>query len=212
MERDPKAIVRDGYDRIALTYECGWSPDPVRAKYLSLALGAKPEGAECLDLGCSTGAFATGALAERYAVVGVDISPRSIDLARAALPEVTFVVADMTELQLDEASFDLVTAFYSLVHVPSDEHGALLHAVARWLRPDGVLIASVGTPDGGASWSEDWLGAPMYWCGTTEEDATRLLRDAGLTVECVATESVDEGDRVVRHVWVVARRPPRSKS
>jgi SAM-dependent methyltransferase len=204
--RDPKAVVRAGYDRIAETYAASGRPDPARAAYLALALRAKPVGARCLDLGCGTGTHATKALAAHYDVVGVDISPRSIELATNEVPNATFVVGDMASVEFEPESFDLVTAFYSLVHVPTAEHRSLLEHIAKWLRPGGVLVATMGTPDSGEQHTDDWLGVPMYWSGTTEEASRRALEHAGLAPIIIATESVDEGGAVIRHVWAIARR------
>ena len=39
------------------------------------------------------------------------------------------------------------TAFYSLTHVPRADLPALLAAIHRWLRPGGVLIATMGAQD-----------------------------------------------------------------
>jgi len=51
-----------------------------------------------LDLGFGTGALATQRLAERFAVTAVDISARSIELAKRNVPGTTFVHAGMTVL------------------------------------------------------------------------------------------------------------------
>ena len=76
-----------------------------------------------LDLGCGNGAK-TARLAARFDVVGVDLSEEQLRLARAAVPDATFVQADFAELDFPAGSFDAVTAFYSVMHVPRDEHPA----------------------------------------------------------------------------------------
>ena len=79
---EPKRVVRDGYDRIALQYEIWGGHFGVRQNYLSQVRAAVPAGERVLDLGCGTGRHATGQLAEWYRVVGVDISPVSASLAQ----------------------------------------------------------------------------------------------------------------------------------
>ena len=88
---------------------------------------------------------ATKRLAGRFAVTGVDISERSVELARRNVPEAALVRADMAALDLPPGSIDAVTAFYSITHVPREEHAGLLRRVAAWLRPGGLLVATMGT-------------------------------------------------------------------
>ena len=117
---DAKRIVADGYDRIAERY-FAWSderPSAVRLAWLDRALAVIPPGTDVLDLGCGAGVPMTRALARGRRVTGVDLSARQLELARANVPEATFLQADMTALDLPAASLDAVVAFYSLTHVP----------------------------------------------------------------------------------------------
>jgi SAM-dependent methyltransferase len=92
----PTRIVAVGYDIAAEVYaaavrrDAQRGPDP-RAAFLDVALGLAPHGAWALDLGCGTGEHATATLAARYAVVGVDISPRSVAIAASEIPRARFV-------------------------------------------------------------------------------------------------------------------------
>jgi SAM-dependent methyltransferase len=102
-----------------------WSSgDVLRHRYIDLVLEQNliTPGARALDLGCGTGALATKYLSEKFEVTGVDISQRSVDAARGELPGARFVVADMATIEFPPRTFELVTAFYSLIHVPRQEH------------------------------------------------------------------------------------------
>jgi len=146
---DPKQIVADGYDRIAERH-AEWSRGvrvDERERYTSLVLTELPAGARVLELGSGVGVPTTKRLAERFRVIGVDISPRHIEMARRNVPNAAFVQADMTALDLPTAGFDGVTAFYSITHVPREQHGPLLAAIARWLRPGGMFVAALGARD-----------------------------------------------------------------
>lgn len=124
---DPKRTVADGYDRIAERYVAwsGGGSDP-RGAYVALLEARLPAGAAVLELGSGTGALTTARLAARFAVTGVDISGKSIDLARRNVPAATFLHADMATVRFPAATFDAVTAFYSTTHLPRDEHAPLL--------------------------------------------------------------------------------------
>ena len=144
---DPKRIVASGYDRVAERY-VEWSESlhsKDRARYLNLLRDEIPIGSKVLDLGCGSGELASRFLASDYDVMGVDISERQIELAREAVPDATFVHADMTSIDFVDASFDAVMAFYSIIHVPRAEQAGLIASIASWLSPGGLFVASMTT-------------------------------------------------------------------
>lgn len=168
-----------------------------------------PPGARVLDLGCGNG-LKTARLADRFDVTGVDVSERQLELARPAAPNATFVQADFMELDFPAATFDAVSALYSLVHVPRDDHPALLARIRRWLKPGGQLLvcmSHVGGPDR----VEEWLGVEMFFSGFDAETNGRLVRDAGFEVlaeEVVWMHEPEPSGRTA-FFWVLARNPHR---
>jgi SAM-dependent methyltransferase len=207
MER--KRIVEQGYDRIAERYAAWaagvWSDE--RARYTDLVISSLPEGADVLELGCASGGSTTQALAACFKLTGVDLSARNIELARANVPSATFLHADMTELEIEPASLDAVVAFFSIIHVPREEQPGLLAQIARWLRPGGLFVATMGARATENGYEEDWLGAPMYWSHFDSETNRRLVEEAGLVVASAAQETADEDGAPVTFLWVVARKP-----
>jgi SAM-dependent methyltransferase len=206
---DARRIVADGYDAIAERYYA-WSdarPSATRRRWLARALELIPPGADVLELGCGGGVPMTRALAAGRRVTGVDISARQIELARAAVPEATFIHADMTALDLPPAGFDAVVAFYSLTHVPRTDVPGLLDAVHGWLRPGGLFIASMGAQDAPDEVEEDWLGAPMFFSHYGAKKNRAIVRHAGLELEEGIVEAEPEDRHDALFLWVVARRP-----
>ena len=137
-------------------------------------------------------------LAQRFDVLGVDIS--AVQLARAAqrVPSATFLKADMTSLELPAASFDALTAFYSFNHIPRAEQRPVLAKIARWLRPGGFLLASFGC-GGSADDVEPWLGVPMFFASHDPVTNTRHLAEAGFAP--VVDEIVEMETSLGREVW-----------
>jgi ubiquinone/menaquinone biosynthesis C-methylase UbiE len=208
MTQHAKQVVADGYDRIAEAYVAAdrARPSAVRAQYLAIAMGAAPAGARALDLGCGTGELVTAELATRYQVVGVDISPRSIELARVAVPTAELVVGDISTIAMADASFDIVTAFFSLVHLPAAEQPAVLASIVRWLRPGGTLVATFDAGAAGDSADEDWLGVPMVWGALGRAATLDALRDAGFDRASAGVHG-EHGLGSAQHLWVVATVP-----
>ena len=172
-----------------------------------------PSRRSALDLGCGTGTKATAYVAREFdAVIAVDISARSIEVARQRVPGVEFLAGDMTRVEFPAEAFDLVTAFYSVLHVPAGEQSGLVARVASWLVPGGVFLFNVGLGAGDQQ-EDDWLGAPMFFSGLDEETNERLISEAGLTILESHAERMEEpesepgrGRVLVSFHWILARR------
>jgi SAM-dependent methyltransferase len=204
-----KRIVEQGYDRVAERHRA-WSAgirQDERLRYTHELLDRLPSGAAVLELGCGQGTPTTRLLAERFNVTGVDISTRQLELARNAVPNATFLHADMASLDLPPQTFDGVAAFFSLIHVPREEHAALLERIARWLRPGGVLVATMGVRDSPGDVEENWLGAPMFFSHWDAATNRHLVEQAGLRIISAREETSDEDGAPVTFLWVVAEQP-----
>jgi SAM-dependent methyltransferase len=156
------------------------------------AAGANPHGEadfvfsygprSVLDGGCGTGRVAIELARRGLDVVGTDLDPDMIGLARAKAPELTWVQADLSELdlpaqfdptqfdptQFDPTQFDTVVLAGNVIpYVASDRRAETIIACARHLAPGGRLIA-------GFQLRECWPTVADYdtWCGS-----------AGLTLE-----------------------------
>ncbi len=112
------ATIAERYDFITVVLSYGQDR---RWKRRLIGLAAPRRGERALDLATGTGDIALG-LADRGAtVVGLDITARMIELARAKAGDrrdVHFVVADMLALPFPAGSFDVVTIGYGLRNVP----------------------------------------------------------------------------------------------
>lgn len=206
---DPRRLVAEGYDTMAERYAAWVSDgvvDDVRPRYVAQLLGRLPAGARVLELGCGGGGPTTRQLAARFALTGVDLSARQIELARASVPTAEFLRGDMTRLDFPPGSFDGVAAFYSFVHLPHGELPALLRKIGAWLRPNGLLVATLSPrPDPGTV-ERDWLGVPMYFSGYTPEETRRFLLDADLQIETLQEETILEDGSPTRFLWARAVR------
>lgn len=155
-----------------------------------------------LDLGCGCGVPATAILAGQHAVTGVDVSPVQIARARRLVPAAEFQCADMSSIDFPPHSFAAVVAFFSIIHVPLEEQPAIFRSIFRWLRPDGYLLATVGS----GAWTgieDDWHGAPMYWSHADRATYLVWLEETGF--EVLWTRFVPE--KIGGHTLVLAKTP-----
>jgi len=116
------------------------------------------DGDRVLDVGCANG-FSTVRLAarRRVHVRGIDYVPGMIERARERLAKiegelpgsVEFAVGNVLELGEAEASFDKVVSVRVLINLRSFENQRrALGAIARVLRPGGILLLSEATVQG----------------------------------------------------------------
>lgn len=108
---------------------------------------AKKRGGRVLEIGCGFGYLSLELARNGLDVVGIDISPRSIDVAKKFASENTFkdgfgtleyLCGDIMSMGLEEAAFDSVVFFGTLHHM--QDVGAVLSKVGRSLREGGNLI------------------------------------------------------------------------
>jgi len=202
-----KDVVRSGYDAIAQRYD-EWassfeSPERV---WVDRLLAELDDGSDVLDLGCGGGRAAAQTVAEKHRYTGVDISPVQIERARERIPGGLFVVADVTEVELPDASFDAIVSLFMLGHVPRTEQAPLLGRMRRWLRPGGWLLATMGVGGTEDEVEADWLGAPMFFASFDADTNRKLVAGAGFDVVGERVVSHEEpGHGPVSFMWLLAR-------
>ena len=200
---DPKAIVRAGYDAVSHAYRADDAPDEPYRSWLQLLDQYLEPGTPVLDLGCGCGVPATRILAERYAVVGVDLSPVQIERAGTLVPAANFICADMATVDFPAGSFAAIVSFYAIIHVPLAEQPVLFDRMSHWLKPNGLVLLTVGH----GAWTgteSDWLGVPggtMYWSHADAATYRRWLGERGFAI--VYEAFIPEGES--GHTLLLAR-------
>jgi SAM-dependent methyltransferase len=149
-------------------------------------------GERWLEAACGPGVV-TRALAPRAgSVVGVDLTPKMVELARreaATLDNVEFAIGDATALGAADGSFDGALARFTLHHVPVPAR--LVEELARVVRPGGAVVLADHLldedPSAGA-WSQEVerLRDPSHWASLTQERLRALGAEAGLQLETEA--------------------------
>lgn len=96
-------------------------------------------GTRALDLACGTGDIAARLRSDGARVIGLDITHRMLQLAKARSRDLPFVTGDMLALPFGDRTFDIVTTGYGLRNVP--DLSAAIAEIARVLKAGGVLLS-----------------------------------------------------------------------
>jgi predicted TPR repeat methyltransferase len=146
-QRAADRTVRHIYRKFAATYDSRMREDlkysgPEKiGEAIHAAIGERT-GLVMLDLGCGSGLAGIGVRARARELVGVDLSPEMLDLARARGIYDRLEVAEITQwLARDRDSFDVIICCDCLIYF--GDLGPLLGAAAGRLKPDGLVAISM---------------------------------------------------------------------
>jgi len=155
-----------------------------------------------LDVGCGAGIPVDRYLVDHECrVLGVDLSEKQIELARANVPEAAYAVGDMTALADGEFAVDAVVSFYAVFHTAREGHAALFRTFHSFLPEGGLLLVTMGASDWEGT-EEDFHGARMFWSHYGNEANRRLIEATGYAI---LLDEID-GSGGERHQVVLAER------
>jgi SAM-dependent methyltransferase len=191
-------------------------------------------GLRVADLGCGFGWFCRWAADHGAAqVLGLDVSGNMLAQAAAAnpAPAVTYARADLEQLALPDAAFDLVYSSLALHYVA--DLATLLQTVHRALVPGGHLVISIEHPiymaplhprwlveaDGRRSWpvdhylqegprTTDWLAPGVIKQHRTIGTTLTLLIRSGFTIAHVEEWSPTDAQLAAQPVLAQERERP----
>lgn len=131
--------VTEGYTRWAPVYD-GPNPaiDHETPVVQSLLRAARPGVA--LDAACGTGRHAAFLAELGHDVIGVDLTPAMLDVAREKVPGADFRLGVLEALPVEDTSVDVVVCALALTHVV--DLVPVMAEFARVLRPGGRIVLS----------------------------------------------------------------------
>lgn len=156
-------------------------------------------GGRWVEVACGTGIVSRELARRVEQVLGIDLTPAMLELARrgaveAGLANVDFTIGDATALDLEDASFDGAITRFSLHHIPAP--GRVLEELARVVRPGGTIVVGdhLGDEDSdGAAWHEEIerLRDPTHWACLTMGRLRAAGEAAGLALELERVTDLD---------------------
>ncbi|MEN3265288.1 MAG: hypothetical protein V7646_2182, partial [Pseudonocardia sp.] len=200
---------RQSYDTVAADYHElvaeGFPADPYHRSVLGLfadlvtAAGGRLVG----DLGCGPGHVAAYLAGLGLDVLGIDLSPEMVAVARTEYPQLRFEVGSLLGLDLPDRQLAGAVAWNALVHTPADELPLAFAEIYRVLAPGGLLAHSFKIGEGSTHLDKAYgheLSLDVY--RYTPELVRELLAAAGFVV--VGT-MIDGGKSP--HAYVLVHKP-----
>ena len=142
-----------------------------------------------LDVGCGKGLFLAGLRERGWQVAGTELSEVSSAYARSqGLPVLT---TDVETAPYEPGSFDLITLFHVLEHLPSP--ASTLTVLHKLLRPGGLLLIEV--PNIGSwyarTFGDDWFhyDVPRHLYHFDKQTLHRLMTDHQFVVTRTSTHN-----------------------
>jgi SAM-dependent methyltransferase len=205
--------LRDSYDRVADEYAARIYHEldhkPLDRELLDrFADALRGQGPVC-DLGCGPGHVARYLHERGVDVLGVDLSPRMVELACQLNPGIAFRQGDMTSLDVEGAAWSGIAAFYSIIHIPREQVVDVLRELRRALRPGGLLLLAFHQGDE-TRHLEEWWDRPVsldfHFFERAEMEG--YLKAAGFALEQTNERPPYEGvEAQTQRVYIFARNP-----
>jgi SAM-dependent methyltransferase len=186
-----RAFEHAGWQQAAAQYAQAFEQLTTQTVEPLLDATAVTKGTRLLDVATGPG-YVARAAAERGAnVVGIDFSPVMLERARQNAPAVEFREADAAELPFGDASFEVVTMNYGLLHLSQPERAVAeayrvlcpggRFAFSVWAGPDaalglGLTLAAI---QGHGNLAVPLPPGPPFFRFSDPNESKRVLREAG---------------------------------
>lgn len=143
-----------------------------------------PPNAKILDAGCGTGYPVVKFFHDLgHSVIGTDIADQALNYVKIHAPNAQSIICDTSELDFPSCSFDLITCFYSLMHLPLDKQILSLQLFYNMIKPTMPVYVTLACKEftGHDEYSDyvDYLGWPLPIYHTTIEKYKKIIEKIG---------------------------------
>ena len=202
--------VRHAYEVKADEYEKKFADQLTTNKFdrsvIDDAFARHTSNAVVMDLGCGPGQVASYLADSGTRMVGLDLTPAMLAIARHAHPALPLVGGDVYALPLRSDVFDGIVAWYSLHNLQRTTLPLALSELRRVLHPNGTLLIATHGGIGEEVVEHLWMGCAERVVITyyQSEELSRVLAENGFYVEAIRQRAPLEYERQATKLYVFA--------
>lgn len=143
-----KKGIKDYYDDTVLTWADDWYNNTTMLPFLKKCSNFLKRNARVLDLGCNCG-YETKRMKEiGLNPVGVDFSPKCIEIAKKRNKDIKFICDDILNDLTYLGNFDAVIAIASIIHIKEDDLELCFKRIYDILNNNGYLFMVLRKEEG----------------------------------------------------------------
>ena len=205
--------IRVSYDTVAKNYaEVNDRLGPIDRAMLGVAVELSD--GPIADVGCGPGRTTSYLASLGADAYGVDLSPGMVEVARGLWPGIRFEIGSMRALDAPDAALGGIVAFYSIIHIATEELPLVFAEFARVLRAGGPVLLAFQL--GAGEERDEKVHVDSGYGHTVSVDLWR--RQPELVVELLGAAGFahlstsirePEGTEKTRQAHVLVRRGPR---
>jgi len=206
MINDIREIVKTGYERgnYAGLFRTSTNLKEIENKFLGRLSTLLTKNARILDLGCGNGIpFDIYLCKKGFQITGIDFALNYIIAARRNVPGATFIKGDFSTTDFGGNPFQAILAFYSIFHIPKEEHRNLFDKIYKSLENGGYILVTLGTFSGDGL-EENWAGSKMAWSSHNPSNYKKIFTQVGFQI--IESEYEGQPGDQEHHWWVLARK------
>ncbi|MFK7771060.1 MAG: trans-aconitate 2-methyltransferase [Saprospiraceae bacterium] len=147
---DRNKIAVNVFDKLAKTYQDKFmNVDLYKDSFDLFCQNIKHRDSEILEIACGPGNITKHLLAKSpdLKILGIDLAPNMIDLAKINNPTANFQVMDCRNIEMFDKKFDAIMCGFCLPYLSKEETSKLILDASTLLNPSGLFYLSTMEDD-----------------------------------------------------------------
>lgn len=187
---------------------------PYQPSYDAFLAALQPQQYSLLEVGCGPGQVSHYLLKRRpdLDIMGIDLAPNMIKLAKELNPNAQFVVMDARQINDLKQRFDAIFCGFCLPYLNPADARQWLSDVSEKLHPNGLLYLSLttGPSDQVIKQTSKRSAGAVYQYHHDLPELKQHLSKLGLKIQCIETMPHTHHEQSVTDVYLLARQTAQS--
>lgn len=180
--------LKETYNKIAEDWHQDHQKDDWWIEGTNKFISFLKKGDTVLDVGCGGGTKSKYLIQKGLSVVGIDFSEKMIEIAKREVPDGTFIVKDLADVEILDYMLDGIFMQAVLLHIPKAKAKEAIQKMADKLKKGGYLYVAVkalkpNRAEEEVSVEEDYgYRYERFFSFFSLEEIKKHMRESGLNV------------------------------